>query len=104
MKPLHDERPAPEAVLFGFMGWLTTRPQKSGPFSMTHDAASAADLVGEYARAQGWDSGDDAIDHSMKRLKPGSMTELGEGFLGLCKGVDAKAERLAAIGREEPGA
>ncbi len=36
-------------VLFGFMGWLTTREQEE-TFSAHHDAASAAALVAEFCK------------------------------------------------------
>ena len=48
-----QEDSASEA-LFGFMGWLTTRPVASGPFSSVYDAAPAGDLVAEYCRKQGY--------------------------------------------------
>ena len=57
----------PGAAIFGFMGWLTTRDERSGPFSSTDDAASAAELAGAYTDAQGW-KGD---DFSMKDLVAG---------------------------------
>lgn len=50
------EKPtSPSEALFAFMGWLTTRRRQAGPFSSTHNAAQAADLVKEYCDLQGWD-------------------------------------------------
>jgi hypothetical protein len=42
-------------ALLGFMGWLTARKKKSGPFSYTHEATEAVELVEEYCKSQGWD-------------------------------------------------
>ena len=41
-----------EAV-FGFMGWLTSRVDVSGPFSGCHNAAEAAELCAEFCKANG---------------------------------------------------
>lgn len=48
--------PLPSEALYGFMGWLTTREEESGPFSKIHDAAEAADLVAAYCEYQGWEN------------------------------------------------
>jgi hypothetical protein len=45
---------SPSEALFGFMGWLTSREERSGPFSARHDAGAAALLVGEYCKEQGF--------------------------------------------------
>lgn len=42
-------------ALFGFMGWLTSREQVSGPFSANHNAKQAADLVQQFCESQGWE-------------------------------------------------
>lgn len=42
-------------ALFAFMGWLTGRDERSGPFSSHDNAASAAELVGRFCESQGWD-------------------------------------------------
>lgn len=44
----------PHAALLGFMGWLTSRDQEVGPFSAHHEAATAAELVSEFAASQDW--------------------------------------------------
>lgn len=54
-------------ALFAFMGWLTTRKEPAGPFSYYHDAASAAELVEEFRKSQGWSLPEDGWD---KLLKP----------------------------------
>ena len=46
-----DEMTASEA-LFGFAAWLTTREEVT-TFSSKHDAAPAADLVGEFVKVNG---------------------------------------------------
>ena len=38
-------------ALYGFMGWLTSRDEVSGPFSAKHEAASAAELVHKFCEA-----------------------------------------------------
>ncbi len=73
----------PGAAIYGFMGWLTTRDERSGPFSSTDDAASAAELAGAYVDAQGW-RGDKM---SMYDLVPGpSFTIHRCGSKGECVG------------------
>ena len=44
------ELSAGEAV-FGFVGWLTSRKEVSGPFSAKHDAISAAALIKKFCDA-----------------------------------------------------
>lgn len=42
-------------ALYGFMGWLTSRQQISGPFSANHNAMQAADLVQQFCESQSWE-------------------------------------------------
>lgn len=49
------EVPKPAAVLYAFMGWLTSREKTSGPFSAHYDAGQAAVLVSAFCKSQGWD-------------------------------------------------
>ena len=44
----------PSEALFGFMAWLTTR-EKPVTLSANHDAGVAADLVGEFCKANNLD-------------------------------------------------
>lgn len=48
-------------AIYAFMGWLTTRDAVAGPFSGRHEASSAAELVGAFCSAQGWDISDPHI-------------------------------------------
>lgn len=41
-------------ALFGFMAWLTTRKEKSGPFSSKDHCGDAANLVVEFCDSQDW--------------------------------------------------
>ena len=44
----------PADAIYGFAAWLTTRSEQSGPFSRYEDSATAAQLVGEFCRYNGW--------------------------------------------------
>lgn len=62
-------------ALYGFMGWLTSRKEKSGPFSDTDEAAPAAELVDEYCKSQGWEVPDNPDGYAFEKafyaqLKP----------------------------------
>lgn len=46
---MSNEMTASEA-LFGFMGWLTSRKEVTPNFSSRHDAANAAELVGQFCK------------------------------------------------------
>lgn len=52
---MSETKVLPSEALFGFMGWLTSRGAVSGPFSASHDASSAAELVAEFVKSQGWE-------------------------------------------------
>ena len=45
---------ARHGAILAFMGWLTTREDKAGPFSGRDNASEAAELVGDFCEAQGW--------------------------------------------------
>lgn len=52
----HAREMSASEALFGFMAWLTTREEKSGPFSATDmSSGSAADLVGEFCESNDLD-------------------------------------------------
>lgn len=45
----------PSEAIFGFMAWLTTREEPSGPFGANHSTSpDAAELVGAFCDAQGF--------------------------------------------------
>jgi hypothetical protein len=58
------------SAVFGFMGWLTTRDEVSGPFSMRHKANQAAELAGRYCQVQGWAIKDDRWFERLKQVPP----------------------------------
>jgi hypothetical protein len=43
-------------AIYAFMGWLTTREKKAGPFSGHDEASEAADLVADFCKANGFDT------------------------------------------------
>ena len=47
----------PADAVFAFGAWLTSRSEKSGPFSRTDDAARMAELAGAFCEYQGWKVG-----------------------------------------------
>jgi hypothetical protein len=42
-------------ALFGFMGWLTSRKKRSGPFSGSQGASEAVDLITAFMKANNLD-------------------------------------------------
>jgi len=48
-------KPGEAGALYAFMGWLTSRKEVVGPFSRTHDAAHAAELVDTFCKSQEWE-------------------------------------------------
>lgn len=75
-KSLQDGKMGEAGALYAFMGWLTSRDAVSGPFSATHEASSAAELVNEYCQAQGWEITD---AHWHRHIKP--FQEAEESFI-----------------------
>jgi hypothetical protein len=59
----------PATALFAFMGWLTSREQRSGPFSAHWDAAEAVHLIKLFCDAQGWSVNDETYDEQIKALR-----------------------------------
>ena len=63
-------------ALYAFMGWLTGRKERSGPFSGRDNAAEGAELVSKFCNSQGWeilperDSGDSKDFQWIDDLKP----------------------------------
>jgi len=54
-KVLVDGNPiSPSEALYGFMGWLTSRQEISGPFCGRYEAGHAAVLVNEFCKSQGF--------------------------------------------------
>jgi hypothetical protein len=62
-------------ALFAFMGWLTTRGVRSGPFSGRDECGEAAELVGEYCAKQGWEMPRDPHKERLMWAKIQSMDE-----------------------------
>lgn len=58
----------PSEALFGFMAWLTSRSTVSGPFSGSHGASEAAELVAEFYMSQGFAEPREGV--YPKNLKP----------------------------------
>ncbi len=47
----------PADAIFAFGAWLTSRSEKSGPFSRVDDAAQMAELAGAFCKFNGWEVG-----------------------------------------------
>jgi len=60
-----NELSASEA-LFGFMGWLTTRPDVS-IFSSSHNAAPAANLIKDFCRVNNLSEPEENWDRRLQR-------------------------------------
>jgi hypothetical protein len=57
------------AAITAFMGWLTSRDEKAGPFSARHEAGQAVELVKKFCNAQGWAIDDARWNEQIRALK-----------------------------------
>lgn len=59
----------PATALLAFAGWLTSRDEVAGPFSLRHEASSMVELVKAFCEAQGWDTDDRLYSRQITLLK-----------------------------------
>ena len=69
------EKLSASEALFGFMAWLTTKKQVSGPFGNGYECSQAAELISEFIKANNLEEPTDNYHDYIKFPKNASLSQ-----------------------------